>query len=280
MIEGPMKHPPKLKVKERREPKLGEIIAVPLGDNRWAYLCSTGGIRYLPLNFISHRLIKHSPEFSRSNWLRPIKWDGGMPVTYLTVGQLELDPNEGLAGMWRILEHNSTLLDAPAGSYIYRDTRSWRQITPEEAAVLPRQFRLDHSLIADYMLAQNLRVLEGSFDAPPLKKMDMVPESVDLQVTLQCDGSSYLAEELSTEFEKALNADVVTGWELIDGDDSEVVIRAEKASASEVTNIMRRVMRKQLTPDQLESVDFERIEDGKDPRELVVIPKPRTPRTS
>ena len=132
-----------MKLRDRRDPGLGDVVAVPLGKDRWAYLCSLGGsIRFYPFNFISVKLLKKSPEFTRSNWLRPIGWeDYALPVTYITVGRLSLDRMERLGGMWRLdtcplrgveTPDGYKLVKTPNGTYEYRDNKGAREITADE----------------------------------------------------------------------------------------------------------------------------------------------------
>lgn len=74
----------------RRDPQRGEILLVPISDNRFAYLLMLSSCRAWLLDFTTSSPSQKESLFTRSTFKMPLSFSGKFPKRLITAGKLEL----------------------------------------------------------------------------------------------------------------------------------------------------------------------------------------------
>jgi hypothetical protein len=220
--------------------------------------------------------------FNVSRWVRPVlitaKDIKRIHVTHIDCSEIQFPP---MKEMRRIAPGYGRPYELRYG-LIGPGVWNWPRVPPgEENNFLDAlEFESAKSL-RDYVEANRemFTLIEGTEDPPA--GWDSVEEEessneVDLEVQIDTGKYSVDCDALIGEVEEALEATDLCEFEMIDGVDGEVIVRLPKSDAARATSVIRKILRKAFTPEQIQAgVEFFLNEEGKEPQELPILPAPR-----
>lgn len=111
----------------RKDPIRGEVIAIPLGEDRWAYICFFNDACGHLYNFVSNGLVKDLELWRKENWLMRMEM-GFLPRTFPTVCHIEVTDQES---------RPRYIADIHGRFFVPTGVDSWREVPAGEAKQLP-----------------------------------------------------------------------------------------------------------------------------------------------
>ncbi len=222
-----MKNNPEL----RTEPKSGDIIAVPLGRDEWAYLCHINMCKCYVYRFVSKGLLSGDDPsfFGKDPWMTVLRVFE-MPTTFATIGRRKL---AGPELMPPVVSKDSRLREFCA-EYGHPETDWWlhvgpdtRPITAQEAKNYPNMWlRTAAADFAKFLKSYRVKmpVVKGEKGAVPPPAPPEDPREVTFLIEsngLKVLGSNDLFDAMVVELEdRAVEYDTEGETVTVDRNDS------------------------------------------------------------
>ncbi len=245
----------------RTDPNLGEILAIPLSDGRWAYAVCRALFGYLVSKVQSRSLLpSSSPYLNEERWhLRPIDVSP-VPLTWLTIGRRKLTESERFpecSVYWPEGRHKCRLFDHPETDWWKTVSPNGRNcgeipITAEEAATLPEAYvRIKWEEFEKFLdeHRQSLVEVEGDPNLKPPPSAPAVYPDVQFVISGASDSIPEVIDEIGTVFEE-------DGLEYDTDSETYTVAREESSRA---LNLIRKAAKRVAPKEEWEAIEIQKL---------------------
>lgn len=224
----------------RKQPAVGEVVAIRLEDGRWVYACRAMDVYYF-YKYVTQGIITDHALFSKNNWIKAVencvsisdRW----PREFPTVMRIELTADEELP--WRLYKGEKILGDPDSGrAYWIYNGFTHRQISDREAKMYPWRNGIGLAEIPKFLEQFRSEMVEIKGSSVDL---ELAPEFVAAKVVIELD---YHGGQISVEAEDIEEA--VTAAAEAAELDLEVLEAEVYAVIPEDLPLAKRVLRKAL----------------------------------
>ena len=230
--------------KFRSSGKAGEIVAAPLSDGTYVYMCFASNCQCYIYNFRSDGVIVDPVLFSKKNWLNLIGFASRVPIEWLTVANIELTEEERLP--WLV----NKVRQGDGFAYMANNGNEYRPATEAE---IERSLAYIDTFWADFErdIAPLLPTMHLVVAAPGAPLPSPAPENTDVQLQIMnLDEEFYytLPEDIAEEADKS--------GIFLDWISSEPVYSSRRSEVAKALKLIRREIKKVVPKDQWEDMEI------------------------
>ena len=230
--------------KYRSYGKAGEVVAVPLREGLYVYLCFTSSCKCYIYNLRSKGVIVDLKSFSKVNWLTSISFVSKVPIEWLTVAKIELTEEERLP--WRV----DKVRQGAGFAYVANNGVDYRPATEAE---IERSLTYIDTICTDFErdITPLLLTMPLVIAAPGAPLPSPAPENTDVQLQIMnLDEEFYytLPEDIAEEADKA---GIYLDWI-----SSEPVYNSRRSEVVKALKLIRREIKKVVPKDQWEDMEI------------------------